>query len=84
MLLGGEYKSSFTDELLDSVYKNGQNFQYLLQSITLANIYLFKFSNRNNRKRCQIRSRLTIKTPEQRHLGNFDMDIFETSPHPHQ
>ena len=31
-----------------------------------ANVYLFKFNNRNTRKRCEIRSKLTIKTPERR------------------
>ena len=31
-----------------------------------ANIYLFKFNKRNTRKRCEICSKLTIKTPEQR------------------
>ena len=29
--------------------------------------YMFKFNNRNNRKRCGICSKLTIKTPERRH-----------------
>ena len=28
-----------------------------------ANIYLFKVNNRNIRKRCELRSKLTIKTP---------------------
>ena len=32
-----------------------------------ANIHLFKFSNRNSRERCEICSKLTIKTPEERH-----------------
>ena len=32
----------------------------------LANIYLFKVTNKNNRKRCEIYSKLTIKTPERR------------------
>ena len=32
-----------------------------------ANIYLFKVNNRNSRKRCNICSKLTIKTPERRH-----------------
>ena len=32
-----------------------------------ANIYLFKFNNTNTRKRCEICSKLTIITPEQRH-----------------
>ena len=31
-----------------------------------ANIYLFKVNNRNNRKRCNICSKLTIKTAERR------------------
>ena len=30
------------------------------------NIYLFKVSNKNTRKRCEICSKLTIKTPERR------------------
>ena len=30
----------------------------------LPNIYLFKFNSRNTRKRCEIFSKLTIKTPE--------------------
>ena len=33
-----------------------------------ANIYSFKVSNRNTRRRCKIRSKLTIKTPERRLL----------------
>ena len=32
----------------------------------LANIYSFKFNHRSIRKRCEICSKLTIKTPEQR------------------
>ena len=32
-----------------------------------TNIYLFKVNNRNIGKRCEICSRLTIKTPERRH-----------------
>ena len=31
-----------------------------------ANIYLFKVSNRNTRERCEICSKLTIKSPERR------------------
>ena len=29
-----------------------------------AHIYLFKIDNRNNRKNCEICSKLTIKTPK--------------------
>ena len=32
-----------------------------------ANIYLFKVCSRNPRKRCEVCSKLTIKTPERRH-----------------
>ena len=32
-----------------------------------AGIYLFKVNNRNTRTRCEICSKLTIKTPERRH-----------------
>ena len=42
-----------------------------LRSLSL---YLFKVNNRNTRKRCEICSKLTIKTPERRqcrHFGNF-------------
>ena len=31
-------------------------------------IYLFKVNNKNTRKRCEICSKLTIKTPERRQL----------------
>ena len=30
-------------------------------------IYMFKVKNRNTRKRCEVCSRLTIKTPERHH-----------------
>ena len=32
-----------------------------------ANTYLLKVNNRNTRKRCELCSMLTIKTPEYRH-----------------
>ena len=32
----------------------------------LANIYLFKFNNKNTSKKSEIRSKLPIKTPERR------------------
>ena len=37
-----------------------------LRFIIPANIYLFKVGNRNIRERCEICSKLRIKTPEQR------------------
>ena len=43
-----------------------------------ANIYLLKVNNKNAEKRCQIYSKLTIKTPEQRHWycsGDFIVNL---------
>ena len=43
-----------------------------------VNIYLFKVNNRNIRKRCEICSKLTIKTTERRHWHNvIDIVCFE-------
>ena len=41
------------------------NYEAILQNISV-NICLFKFNSRNTRKRCEICSMLTIKTPERR------------------
>ena len=35
------------------------------------NVYLFKFNNKNTKKRREIRSKLTIKIPERRRYGVF-------------
>ena len=52
--------------------------------IHLTKIYLFKDDNKDNRKRCKICSKLTIKTPE-RHIINvvlvfllLTLNIFRT------
>ena len=42
-------------------------FYTVIAWLTPTNIYLFKVKNRNTRKRCEIRSKLTIKTPKRRH-----------------
>ena len=49
----------------------------------LANIYLFQVNNRNNRKSCEICSKLTIKTPEQRQWSRSGVFIvnFEHNSH---
>ena len=36
---------------------------------------MFKINNRNTRKRCEIYPKLTIKTPERRHLGRSGVFI---------
>ena len=52
-------------------YVNIDNFghiQYMnLVRGSSVNIYLLKAKNRNSRKRCEVCSKLTTKTPEQRH-----------------
>ena len=40
-----------------------------------ANIYLFKFNNRDTRKRCEICSKLTMKTSERRQWRRFGVFI---------
>ena len=39
-----------------------------------VNIYLFKLNNRNSRKRCEMCSKLTIKTPERHHIFQFFLE----------
>ena len=48
-----------------------------------ANIYLLRFNKINFRKRCEICSKLTIKTPERRHWRRSGVSIvnFEHIPH---
>ena len=41
---------------------------YYARGDILGNIYLFKVNNRNTRKRCEMCSKLTIKTPERHQL----------------
>ena len=40
-----------------------------------ASNYMFKVNNRNTRTRCEICSKLTIKTPERRHWGRSGVFI---------
>ena len=37
-----------------------------------VDIYLLKVNNRNTRTRCEICSKLTIKTPERRSIAHFE------------
>ena len=54
----------------------------ILNVYTSANIYLLKCNNRNTRKRCEICSKLTIKTPERRPWRCSGVFInFEHIPH---
>ena len=53
---------------------------YKLKVWDPANIYLFKFNNRNTKKRCEIYPKLTLKKVEKRSYVSFDnfkiFDIF--------
>ena len=40
-----------------------------------ANIYLFKVDYRNTRKRCEICSKLTVKTPERLHWFKNELNV---------
>ena len=44
-------------------------------NVSPAGVYLLKVNNRNTRTRCEICSKLTIKTPEQRHWRRSDVFI---------
>ena len=46
------------------VFEQERNYEIFHIAYYSANIYLFKFSNRNTRKRCEICSKLIIKTPD--------------------
>ena len=67
--------------------KNSKNwrckiFQYWPLKHCPANIYLFKVNNRDTRTKCEIFSKLTVKTPERRHWhrsGVFISQLFLVS-----
>ena len=44
----------------------------------LANIYLFKVTNRNTGNMCEISSKLTVKIPEQSFSVRLTLNIFQT------
>ena len=47
-------------------YQITMNLRFLSENIISTGIYMFKVNNRNSRTRCEICSKLTIKTPERR------------------
>ena len=55
--------------------QGGCNWIILLSGYFPANIYLLKVNNRNTRKRCEICSELTIKSPERRQWRRSDVFI---------
>ena len=48
-----------------------------LKTIMSASIYLFNVNNINTRKRCEICSKLTVKTPERRRCSGVFTVNFE-------
>ena len=46
---------------------SGNHSKKQIRSNIAANIYLWKVNNRNTRKRCEICSKLIVKTPERHH-----------------
>ena len=63
--------SATDDELFECVWPF-----YEVDNLKLANIYLFKVSNKNTRKRFEVCSKFTIKTPERRHWRRSRVFIF--------
>ena len=60
----------------DNAYMKIMFFGNILTTIPFtANISLFKVGNRKSRKRCEIYSKLTIKTPKRRHWRRFGVFI---------
>ena len=53
---------------LDALNKHAPRKKKHARGIHPASIYLLKVNNRNTRTRCQVCSKLTIKTPERRQL----------------
>ena len=60
------WQNKETCSLKSKVFKSSNVIITGWWSLIPANIDLFKVNNRNNRKRCEICSKLTIKTPERR------------------
>ena len=75
---GGFY---FTDHLrmtASGVFRNFWNkyfSKYFCGTTLPANVYLFKVNNRNTKKRYEMCSMLTIKTPERRHWRVFTVNF---------
>ena len=60
-----QYPVAFMSEILLKVSEISSSWftAFVLKLDCPANIYLFKFNNRNGRNRCEICSKLTLKTP---------------------
>ena len=67
---------------LPNIY-DGNNFGKITNSFYSVSNYMFKVNDRNTRTRCEICSKLTIKTPERRHwcLSGFFIFNFEHISH---
>ena len=73
MLMQGTYKEQYIVNVI--VNFNTINFKILITTFYPVGNYMFKVNNRNTRARCEICSKLTIKTPERRHgafIVNFE------------
>ena len=67
-IISGKKVFCITDRTIVSVHVSSKRCHFKqLVLYNPANIYLFKVDNRNARKRCEICSNVTIKTPEGRH-----------------
>ena len=79
-----QYFWSYRNLSIDLQIANQLTDFYMTGTLWWANIYLFKVNNRNTGKRCDIRSKLTIKIPEQCHRRHSSVFVvnFEYISHP--
>ena len=71
-----------TDLLLFATIYSNRNLLHLhLRFLISSNNYLLRIDNRNTRKRCEICSKLTIKTPEWRQLTCCSIVFVVNSEH---
>ena len=67
--------ADFHNKLLVYQLKHSQEWHMTWTTVSECyyptNIYFFKVNNRNTRKRCEIYSKWTLKTPERRRSGFF-------------
>ena len=78
VLLENQNKNQYSnDQLYASLCIRGvRNVSYLEKFAYVLNGF-FQANNRNNRKRCEICSELTIKTPERRHCPFLSVSIVD-------
>ena len=69
------YQHLLTNHLLTSIY-NQISKPFINSRDNPPDNYMFKVNNRNSRTRCEICSKLIIKTPERRHWRHVTLNMW--------